>query len=358
MMKTKAYSFISTLLEAAMNTNRKSNSRWLMLAGHLGLVTFMMACMVFTGTQSNTGDVTLHLDNNVVTVKDGNGNSTTMGNDPTFELVGEIQSLDPWKVGSVTLRTGEQTQIEAGLQVGDLVKVTGVILEGKTWLAYSIKKTETQTQSTTILIGRVTSIDPWVVDGFSLNVTADTIIDAGIEVGTIVRVEIILLEDGTWEVVQISPLSTVVETSGCVTVIATVVSVNGSGVQFLGWPTVVTLDSHVQIENDENQDNNSQGEGDGEEGNNTTQVTPVAVTLSADQVVMAVLCASDNGEIVIVQIIILNVDQEANTSPTGDGGGKVLVCHKPNKNGGHTLSLPQSAVPAHLGHGDTLGACP
>jgi len=35
------------------------------------------------------------------------------------------------------------------------------------------------------------------------------------------------------------------------------------------------------------------------------------------------------------------------------------VCHKPdNKKGGNTLSISSSAVPAHLGHGDTLGACP
>jgi len=118
--------------------------------------------------------------------------------------------------------------------------VEGVIFEGKTWMAYSIKKAETQTQSTMLLIGKVISMDPWVIDGFSLNVTADTIIDDGIEVGTIVRVEIILLEDGTREVIHISPLSTLMETSGCVTVIATVVSVNGSDVQFQGWPTVIT----------------------------------------------------------------------------------------------------------------------
>lgn len=31
---------------------------------------------------------------------------------------------------------------------------------------------------------------------------------------------------------------------------------------------------------------------------------------------------------------------------------KVLVCHN-----GHTISISSSAVPAHLRHGDTLGAC-
>ncbi len=33
--------------------------------------------------------------------------------------------------------------------------------------------------------------------------------------------------------------------------------------------------------------------------------------------------------------------------------GKVAVCHKGNK----VLMLPESAVEAHMGHGDTLGPC-
>ena len=37
---------------------------------------------------------------------------------------------------------------------------------------------------------------------------------------------------------------------------------------------------------------------------------------------------------------------------TGDGE-KVAICHK-----GSTTAVPQSAVAGHLGHGDTLGACP
>jgi hypothetical protein len=34
--------------------------------------------------------------------------------------------------------------------------------------------------------------------------------------------------------------------------------------------------------------------------------------------------------------------------------GKVTLCHKGKK----TISIGASAVPAHLRHGDTLGACP
>lgn len=43
-------------------------------------------------------------------------------------------------------------------------------------------------------------------------------------------------------------------------------------------------------------------------------------------------------------------------APYGSGpyhSEKVAVCHKNKK----TLMLPESAVDAHLGHGDTLGRC-
>jgi hypothetical protein len=41
-------------------------------------------------------------------------------------------------------------------------------------------------------------------------------------------------------------------------------------------------------------------------------------------------------------------------------GHKVLICHIPpgNPDNAHTISVDESAVPAHLAHGDTLGPCP
>jgi len=50
--------------------------------------------------------------------------------------------------------------------------------------------------------------------------------------------------------------------------------------------------------------------------------------------------------------------QDEDDSGDGDGGGgageeKVTLCHKEKK----TLTVGASAVPAHLAHGDTLGAC-
>lgn len=334
-----------------MSTNTKSVFRWLRLAGYLGIVSIMLSCTVFSGAQLSD-DGLFRLDNNGVEVKDDNGDWVPVGG-ATVELVGELESTDPWTVAGTTFETRETTQIEEGLEVGDLVKVRGVILENETWVAYSIELAEEQTDPIIILIGVVDSVDPWVVNGIELNVTDATIITGDITPGMVVRVEILLLPDGTWEVLSIALLGELTETPDCATVIATVISVDGNEIQFLGWPTPVTLGEGDQAQN--NEENSTVEEGDQNDDDGEID----GVVLSPNQIVLVVICVSDNGQIVIVQIIVLNVDiDDDNDGNTSEAGEKVLVCHKPDKKGGHTLSISSSAVPAHLGHGDTLGACP
>jgi hypothetical protein len=110
------------------------------------------------------------------------------------------------------------------------------------------------------------------------------------------------------------------------------------------------LSSDVKIESNGNEEGNQGDEGQGDQQG--------SIVLSPNQNVLVVLCPSDNNQIVIVQIIVIviNPPEEGGNESSGDNE-KVLVCHKPNKNA-HTLSLPKSAVPAHLGHGDKLGPCP
>jgi len=324
-----------------------------------------MGVAVGSSDTSNEEQATIQVGNGVVEVADANGDLVPVAGDSTFELVAALESTDPWTVAGKTLETNDSTQIDEGLQVGDLVRVRGLILEDGTWLALSIELAEEQAESTIILIGIVTSIDPWVVNGIELNVTDATDIQGDITVGMLVRVEILLLPDGTWQVVSIAPLGDVGDTPGCATVVATVVSVNGDEIQFLGWPSPVIFQPGASTDHTNTNGNGEEGDeqgGDeqgGDEGNheNTNGSDVDITTLSADQVVLVVVCVSDNGQLVIVQIIVLNSGEDGGGTTT-DNGQKVLVCHKPNKKGGKTLSLPQSAVPAHLGHGDTLGACP
>lgn len=319
-----------------MNIKKNTRVRWTFILGYIGVLLFLLGCMTVLGGTANVQQGNLQLDNGIVRVLDEEGNWSPVAGTSTFELVGSLESMEPWTVAGRTLETNDSTQVATGLQTGDLVRVGGAVLEEDTWLAYSIQPAEQQTDPVVTLIGTVESVDPWVVNGIPLNVTDEAVIEGEIITGMLVRVEILLLEEGTWEVISIVPLGDLAEAPGCATVIATVESVDGNQVRFLGWPTTVLVAEDAQTENDN------------DEGNNE-------VTVSPGQKVLAVVCVLD-GQVVIVQITILDVEEEGDEG-TGSGE-KVLVCHKPDKKGGHTLSISASAVPAHLGHGDTMGPCP
>lgn len=341
-----------------MRTNHKL-LRWGLIAGYLGIVTSMLACMATGLGRSNADAGALQLDNGSVEVKGQNGEWVPVAGSSTFELVGALQSTNPWKVAGTTLETNQTTQIQDGLKVGDLVRVKGTVLEGGKWMAYSIERADQQTNpsSTIVIIGKVTSTNPWVVNGITLNVTADTVITGNITAGMLVRVEILLLGDGTWEVVSISPLGNFTEVNGCVTVAATIVSFTANQIQFVGWPAL-PLGSDVKIEGGSATGNEEGNQGDEQGEQQQDNEHQGSVILTPNQNVLVVLCPSKDGQVVITQIIVIVVnppDQAGNES--SDGGEKVLVCHKPKKNP-HTLSISKSALPAHLAHGDTLGACP
>ncbi|HSL43173.1 MAG TPA: DUF5666 domain-containing protein [Anaerolineales bacterium] len=330
-----------------MNRKNKTVVRWPLLAGYLAMTIVLLACAAGgTATALPTAYVTpiateaalLRLEDGAVKVKAQGDNTDWLpvAGESTFELVGEVESIDPWIVTGNTFALRETTQIAEGLEVGDLIRVKGIILEDHTWLANSIEPAQEQIDPTIVLIGNVISTDPWVVHGITLNVTADTVITGEITPHMIVLVEILLLEDGTWEVLSITPLSDFTEIPGCATVTARVESVNGNEVEFIGWPAI-TLDEGVSIEDEE-----------GAQG-----------MLEADQSVLVVVCATEDGQFTITKIILLNTDEDEEDSTDALGSSeKVLICHKPDKKGGHTLRVAAAAVSAHIAHGDKLGACP
>lgn len=352
-----------------MNIKNKSVLRWSMLVGYLGLITMMLACLGFSlGANRKSG--LLQISNNVVTVVDKKGDSIPVAGTSTFDLTSPLENTNPWMVAGKTLQTNSNTTIDDGLKTGDLVHVRGTVLEDGSWLAYSIEHAADQTQPVIVLIGKVTSVNPWVVNGITLNVTNDTKIQGTITPGMLVRVEIQLLPDGTWKVLSLAPVGDVTDVNGCAQVVATVVSVNGSQVQFVGWPITVTLSGDVKIVSSQNaKGENEQGENEddneeNESGNNNTNANVATATaqpggqvvLTPDQVVLVVLCNS-NGQVVITQIIILNVNIDSEGTST-ENGGKVTICHKPDKKGGHTITVDAAAVPAHMAHGDKMGPCP
>lgn len=314
----------------------KQAARWQAYLGFVGILIMAMACSVTAGgpdlattSTPDSGEVQILLEDGILEVQDENGDQTPVAGDSYFDVTAELESIDPWTVAGITLETNDSTQIEEGLQDGDPVRVRGFILENGTWLAISIERAEEQIDPIIILIGKVDSVDPWVVNGIQLNVTEDTDIQGEITPGMFVRVEILLDPDGTWELLSIVPLGEPEEGPDCATVVVTVVDIEGDEIQLSGWPAI-TLGEDIEIEGG-------------------------IEALSTNQVVLVVVCPSEEGQIIIVQIIFLDTGDEGTSS---EGGEKVLVCHKPDKKGGHTISIASAAVPAHLAHGDTLGSCP
>lgn len=333
-----------------MRTNLAPAFRWSLISGLLVTLILATSCTSIGPAPAVTDDGLIRLQDGVVQVKDENGNWVPVAGASIFELVGALEGTDSWIVAGWTIETTKMTQIEEGLEVGDMVRVQGAVLADDTWVAYSIELAEEQTDPAMILIGIVESVDPWVVNGIELTVTEETDIADGITPGMIVRVEILLLPDGTWEVLSIAPLGDVLETPGCVTIVATVLSVDGDQVQFEGWPIPVPFVEGAQKEGNDNEveNENSNEDNDNEESGGDI--------LQPGQTVLAVVCIDEDGRLVIVQITLLDEDED---DDGGNGNGeKVLVCHNASKNNPHTISIAQPAVPAHLAHGDTLGPCP
>ena len=89
-----------------MSTNTKSVFPRSRLAGYLGIIFIMLACTVFSGAQLSD-DGLFRLDNNVVDVKYDNGAWVPVGG-ATVELVGELESTNPWAVSVTTLETAKR----------------------------------------------------------------------------------------------------------------------------------------------------------------------------------------------------------------------------------------------------------
>src|SRR6266487_4514557 len=91
--------------------------RWGPIAGYLGIIISMLACMAIGLGSSNVDAGTLQIDNGSIEVKGQNGEWMPIAGASTFELVGELKSMNPWVVAGTSLETDGATQVEDGLQV-------------------------------------------------------------------------------------------------------------------------------------------------------------------------------------------------------------------------------------------------
>jgi hypothetical protein len=243
-----------------------------------------------------------------------------------FEFTGIVDSLDPWSVAGISFDVDDFTEIDEDIEVGSLVHVEGQILENGIWLATEIRLLDDD-NITIQFIGTVNSIDPWVVNGLALVVDEATEIDEDIEVGDLVRVTAVIQADGTLLATEIELLDDDNQV-GCFTIAAIVLSINGNQLILDGYPAI-TLDDSIPVNGD----------------------------IQANAVIIITLCMGEDGTITIINIIVIYIVPPPAPEPpppgSGGNGGKVTVCHK----GRNTLNISQSALGAHLGHGDTVGPC-
>jgi hypothetical protein len=253
-----------------------------------------------------------------------------------FEIVGTLDSLEPLQVDGLRLVTAAWTVLDADLAVGERVRATGRILDDGTWLAERVQRLDDDSAPTFEFVGVLNTLDPWVVASLPLAVDGDTEIDAGLVPGDRVRVTGVVLPDGTWLTRSIRRVD---DDLGCLDQRAVISRVEGN--------QIVLVDGQV------------------------IDLTGVLVEgdLAAATVIVIHGCVGPDGSFQVITIIILYQLPELPPTPTptpvpttvpAENGDKVTICHRPPGNPGnaHTISVGAAAVPAHLGHGDTLGACP
>ncbi len=251
-----------------------------------------------------------------------------------FEFTGLVETIDPWVVAGIALTTDEWIEIDTAVEPGSLVKVEGIILADGTWLAEEIKLLDNQPTDETIIYftGEVESTDPWLVNGIMLLATDESDIADDITEGSLVQVAARLADDGSWEIVWIRPL--LPPTTGCFTIHTRITTINGSQITLANWPNI-TLDDDVQVDG------------------NLVPNSTIAINI----------CLGDDDTVVVINIIVIQVVIDTTPGPGNDGDdgdnaddssdNRVTICHKDR----NTLTISESGLNGHLGHGDTLGPC-
>jgi hypothetical protein len=247
-----------------------------------------------------------------------------------FEFTGKVQSLGPWTVAGISFDTGEFTEIDADINVGNTVRVTGIVSTDGIWTAELIEKLNTDHQNSFTFFGPVVSINPWNVREVPLAVDERTSILGDIKLGDRVKVSGWIMEDGTWLATEIRRIDWHTG-QGCFLTTSVVGRINNDQITLIDGQTVTRTGDLA-------------GSGDLKEGS----------------VVRYHLCVDEHGEGTIVDITITMVNQQEGLSPRLTESGKVVICHIPpgNPANRHTIEVGEPAVSAHLAHGDTLGTCP
>lgn len=160
-----------------------------------------------------------------------------------FEIQGPVDQRDPWVVSGVGFAVDEWTTIDPDIAAGDRVVVRGVTLEDGTLLAESISRID-DLPLTIQFTGIVTGIDPWIINGQTVEVTPSTLLIGTILPGDRVSVQAIILPDGRLEAVQIL-LTTPPSGNGCFTLSSPILVANGNSIKIKHWPQAIVANERI-----------------------------------------------------------------------------------------------------------------
>ncbi len=97
-----------------MNTTNTSAVRWPLIVGYLGILVVLLACATSGGVSvtatpvpTETQVALLRLENGAIELREEDGGWLPVGGETTFEIAGELESTDPWKVTGNTFATRE-----------------------------------------------------------------------------------------------------------------------------------------------------------------------------------------------------------------------------------------------------------
>jgi len=210
-----------------------------------------------------------------------------------FEIVGPVESMAPWVVAGVEFATDDRTEIDDDIEAGDRVRVKGRILDDGTWLAEEIQRLEEGRPRRFKFVGEVTGMDPWVVGGIELTVNENTEIKGDIAVGNFVRVEGRILEDGAWLAQKIKRLDSRL---GCLSFSTVIRSADAQQIVLLDWRAVKL--------------------GEGIEVKGEVKVAAVVIVFG---------CVQEDGELVIINVIVVyqldSIPIVVIKPPSDNGGG-------------------------------------
>ena len=274
------------------------------------------------------GEVAVTGEGVTVQVQAGEVSTVAEGSSPAEPVFrtggeGELTAMgDVWPIGGQDFVVTADTRISGEPQLGDWVAVDGRLLADDTLVADAIWVVGA-TAERFEFVGVVEAIgaDTWTISGVAVAVDAETEIEADISVGDSVKVGGLVQEDGVWLATEIKLAE---DADGSFEFIGELESID----PWIVAGQEIAVDDATEIE-----DGLAVGDLVKVEG----VITEAGVWLATE---------------------IKSVEPtEDDDGPPGLGVEMVTLCHKPDGVNPRTITVASPAVPAHLGHGDTLGPC-